>query len=190
MVGRFARAAAARGLATALEVEDAATFAPQLDPVPAAVSAGILVGAALFRRKVNGAIAARERSEEAAAALQRARVGALSGEFDGDLALLEAEVKALALKAEDARTISIAGLNARVMVPLPLGSAAPGVVARPSERERQPASQAGTTGAELRRILLALVLVAVVGAQLWLLMLMSADPMGGGGLGAIAAGMQ
>lgn len=159
--------------------EDAASYAPQLDPVPAGVSLGILIGAGLLRRKINGAIAARERSEAALAELKRARVAVLSGEYDsGDLARLEVDAKALARAAEDARTITIAGVQTRVMVPLPLGSAAPGTV---SPRDREPVDQGGAQGtsATMRGIVLLCVVAFVVGIQLWLLALMTIDPMGG-----------
>ena len=121
------RAACARCTgAVALEVEDAVAYGPQLDPLPAAVSVGILVGAFLFRRKIDSAIAARERADAARVELKRARVAILSGEYTGDIAQQEREAEALARQAEDARTITIAGLNVRVMVPLPLGAPAPG----------------------------------------------------------------
>jgi hypothetical protein len=134
------RALVNTGYAFRMDVEDlAAVYGPQLDVVPAAVSAGILAGAALFRAKIDAAIAARQRAEQAVAALNLAKqaraiaglTGGTIGEADGDLAQQEADAEALVRAAEAARTVSIGSLGSvRVMLPLPLGSPAPGTDAR------------------------------------------------------------
>jgi hypothetical protein len=185
LVGSTARLrVAARALARSprMDLEDAA-YGPQLDPVPAAVSIFILCGATLMRLKIDGAIAARVRSDEAALAVKQARVAMISGNYDGDLDSLESEASALAAAAEEARTISIIGLSLRFMVPLPLGSPAPSS-SSPSSAPRAP--QRGeplddaSSGATMRRASLAFVLGLVVLAQASLLALFSMDPMGGG----------
>jgi hypothetical protein len=169
-----------------MELQPEEPFGAQLDPVPAAVSLFILLGAYAMRAKIDGASAARAQSEAAARALKAARVAAMSNTFEGDIALLEADVAACARRAEEARTISLAGLNLRFMVPLPLGAPAPGVDLRPPARtptgrqgESGQAPDRAANGATLRQVSLALVLGIVVLSQSWLLTLFATDPMGG-----------
>jgi hypothetical protein len=172
------------GCAFRMDAEDLTVYGPQLDIVPAAVSAGILAGAALFRAKIDGAIAARQRAEQAVTALKLAKqaraiammTGGTIGEADGDLAQQEADAEALVRAAEAARTVSIGGLNLRVMVPLPLGSPAPGTD-RPvaSDKGEQPPS-ARTETPEWRRVALGIMIATVVLAQVGLLSLLATDP--------------
>jgi len=175
-----------------MDVEDIVAYGPQLDVVPAAVSAGILVGAALFRAKIEYAIAARRRAEKAVAILKLAKqqqaIAKLTtggtGEIVLDLAQQEAETEALVREAEAARSVSVGGLfNLRVMVPLPLGSPAPGTdrpAAAPGRGEQPQIARAETP--EWRRVLLGIMIAAVVVAQVGLLSLLAlSDPMGGGG---------
>jgi len=146
-------------------------YGPELDLEPAVASIGILVGAALLRLKINGAIAARERAEQAKRELQASRVQALSGDADVDLSMSEAVVERLVQEAEEARTIRILGLPMRVMVPLPLGSPAPG-----NSRPDGPGNVSRETGS-LKKIITGVGLGMIVVAQLALFLLLATDPM-------------
>lgn len=166
-----------QGLRLLAEGPDPSQLGARLDPLPAVTCATILLGALALRMKIQGAIAARDRAVDAKATLDAYRVAALSGTAVEDLQEREREVAALFEEAERARTLEVAGLRLRFMVPLPLGSSlGTAATAAPEgtgeNQRRAPRAGGGAPGGTL----IAVAVGAVLFMQLCLLALLATDP--------------